>query len=661
MHVSAALVALLLSGCSAPNGPEITVPLQAHALESCPSPDPALLDLAALGDFPITMQTSESLSIDASGTKLSFPAETLALEAKASGDIASSPFIGFSERIAGRLDFLLWPEATTCELFRPTAVDAFPGKLGGEASGYSDTTGLVMFAGSNDASSAAVVGALTFDTRTGETHVVDPRVRAVLSEPRAFATVTDFAGEILVAGGENPVHDASLAASDLRGTAEVYDPTTQSFGSTLIELAEPITRQAATTLLNGETVLLGGRDEALDASNVVQVVSPGTQKSTLLEPLSVGRDSPDALRLDDGRIFIAGGTDADGKPISALEWRDTDASPLTAPWDGSTSLSARYDRAFAALPGGGVLAVGGCEDRAPLSGEDCTVWCAHGCPPNPDPNTSQSYDAYWVGADGSVTALDFPLTAPQPILIPGSDGAPWLVATAFDQNNQPIPGSFALYRFDPWQKSFTEASADLGFDSDLSPAHLVPTGLDAFVWLTTDSNGPVLHGARLGTRSAFASDGSLLGDSTRPAHLAPDHPPNGDVSYDGALHFAQLTDNEAANCVWVDDSEYADFSAQITFASDSAPALRLGSQPVTAANSSHPSSPCQLPALSKVAASTSTITLRRDGVHITVSDASASSQCDLDTTLLPTRVPFGVCQSELGAVTVTQITVTRGD
>ena len=607
------------------------------------------------------MQTSESLSVDASGTKLGFPADTLALEARASGDVASSPFIGFSERIAGRLDFLLWPEATTCELFRPSASDAFPGKLGGEAAGYSDTTGLVMLAGSNDANSAAVVGALTFDTRTGETHVVDPRVRAVLSQPRAFATVSDFAGEILVAGGENPVHDASLPASDLRGTAEVYDPSTQSFESTLIELAEPITRQAATTLLNGETVLLGGRDEALDASNVVQVISPGTRKSTLLDPLSVGRDSPDALRLDDGRIFIASGTDAEGKPIAALEWRDPDASPLAAPWDGSTSLPARYDRAFAALPGGSVLAVGGCEDRAPLSNEDCTVWCTHGCPPSPDPTTSQTYDAYWVGADGSVSALDFPLTAPQPILIPGSDGAPWLVAAALDQTNQPVPGSFALYRFDPWQKSFAEASVDLGFDTDLTSSHLVPTGLDAFVWLTADSSGPVLHGARLGTRSTFASDGALLGDSTRPAHLAPDHPPNGDVSYDGALHFSQLTNDGVANCIWVDDAQYADFSAQITFTSGSAPALRLGSQRVTASDSPHPSSPCQLPALGKVATSTSTITLRREGVHITVSDAGASSHCDLDTTLLPARVPFGVCQSELGATTVTQITVTRGD
>gem|GEM_PF-961339 len=661
MHVSAALIVWLLSGCSAPNGPEITVPLQAHALESCPSPDPALLDLAALGDFPITMQTSESLSLDASGTKLGFPASTLALEAEASGDVATSPFIAFSQRIADRLDFLLWPEATTCELFRPSASDGFPGKLGGEASGYSDTTGLVMIAGSNDSTSAAIVGALTFDTRTGETHVVDPRVRAVLSQPRAFATVTDFAGEILVAGGENPVHDPSQPASELRGTAEVYDPATQSFESDLVALAEPITRQAATTLQNGETVLLGGRDEALDASNVVQVISPGTRKSTLLGSLSVGRDSPNALRLDDGRIFVAGGTDATGNPIAALEWRDTDASALGAPWDGSSSLPARYDRAFAALPGGGVLAVGGCEARAPLSNEDCTQWCAHGCPPNPAPTTNQSYDAYWVAADGSISTLDFPLTAPQPILIPGSDGAPWLVAAAVDEANQPIPGSFALYRFDPWQNGFAAASADLDFDADLSSSHLVPTGLDAFVWLTADSSGPVLHGARLGTRSSFASDGALVGDSTRPAHLAPDHPPNGDVSYDGALHFSQLASGGAVTCVWVDDAEYADFSAQIVFSSESAPTLRLGSQWVSAADSPDPSSPCRLPALNAVAATTSTLTLRREGAHITLSDAGASNSCDLDTTLIPARIPFGVCQSELGDVTVTQITVTRGD
>src|SRR5450432_700249 len=177
VHVSAALILWLLSGCSAPDDREIAVPLLAHTLADCPLPAPARLDLSALGDFPTTMRTSDSLPIDASGTRLGFPTNTLALEATANADLAPQPFIGYSERLSDRFDFLLWPKGTACDLFRPGPSDSFPARLGGEALGFSPSTGLVMAAGSNDASSAAIVGALTFDTRTGKSYVVDPRKR----------------------------------------------------------------------------------------------------------------------------------------------------------------------------------------------------------------------------------------------------------------------------------------------------------------------------------------------------------------------------------------------------------------------------------------------------------------------------------------------------
>ena len=158
------------------------------------------------------------------------------------------------------------------------------------------------------------------------------------------------------------------------------------------------------------------------------MVSPRTRTSNILGTLSVGRRAPTALRLDDGRIFVAGGEDADGSPIGALEWRGPDTSPLPAPFDGSISLPPRFDRAYATLPGGAVLAVGGCEERAPEAGEDCTRDCQRGCPPRPAAGRADRYDAFWIAADGVVTALSLPLGAGHPHLLPGSDGSPWLVA-----------------------------------------------------------------------------------------------------------------------------------------------------------------------------------------------------------------------------------------
>src|SRR5450755_2419818 len=398
VYGSAVAIIWLLSGCSAPTTPEKVLALRVHQLDDCPIAPPARMELSALGDFPTSNRTGESLPVNVVDAKLSFPVATVALEASAHSDSVDQPFIGYTERAADSLDFVLWPQGSACELFRPASGDSFPGKLGGEALGYASSAGLVMLAGSNDATSAAIVGALTFDARVGESHVVDPKQRAVLSEPRAFASVSDFGGKVLVAGGENPIHDSSARASVLRDSAEIYDPDplVRSFEPSLLKLAAPRTHHAAAALDSGETVLIGGRAEDSDASRFVEVISPATQVSKLVENLAVGRSDPQVLRLSDGRILVAGGTDADGHPVGALEWRSADASSLGAPWDGSTTLPPRFDRAFAALPGGAVLAVGGCEDRDPVPGEDCSVWCQRGCPPTPVRSKQPSYDAFWI-------------------------------------------------------------------------------------------------------------------------------------------------------------------------------------------------------------------------------------------------------------------------
>ncbi len=111
------------------------------------------------------------------------------------------------------------------------------------------------------------------------------------------------------------------------------------------------------------------------------MVSPLTRTTKLVGTLHVGRRAPSVLRLDDGRLFVAGGEDAAGNPVGAVEWLAPDTTVLPAPFDGSVSLPPRFDRAYAALPGGSVLAVGGCEDRAPEAGEDCQRECERGCPP----------------------------------------------------------------------------------------------------------------------------------------------------------------------------------------------------------------------------------------------------------------------------------------
>jgi hypothetical protein len=255
-----------------------------------------------------------------------------------------------------------------------------------------------------------------------------------------------------------------------------------------------------------------------------------------------------------------------------------------------------------------------------------------------------------------VTQLDFPLIAPQPLLFLGSDGRPWLVAAGVDDSGNADPQHRALYRFDPWQQQFDPVALDLGFDDKVDPTRVVAIGPDAFAWLGSDDNGAFLRGVRLGTRSAYANDVGLVTvseDFTRPAHLAPDHVPGTDVSYDpavGALSFSARDATATPTCVWIADAKYGDFSGTVSFSSTSAPALRVGNTLVDT------DATCTLPAM---ASGATTLNLRRAGAQLTVSSADASSSCQLDDA--DARVSFGVCQTTADAATVTGIQLTRGD
>jgi len=621
-------------------------------------PTPARINLAALGDFPTSNRSAESLSLTAQNTKLEFPLATLALEANASADSSDQVFIGYGERQGDQLDFLLWPRARACELL---SGGPYPGALGGEALGYSSSAGLVLLAGSNDGASSAVVGAATFDTRTGEAWIVDPR--SALSEPRAFATVSELGAKLLVAGGENPIHDPSHPASVLRGSAEIYDPATRGFEPELVKLVEPTTRHAAATLDSGETVLIGGRIEASAASPLVQLISPATKVSKLLKQLSMARTSATVVHLSDGRLLVAGGENSAASPVAELEWRAADGSAQGAPFSGQVSLPARYQRAFIALEGGAALAVGGCQDRPAAPGEDCSTECERGCPPEPDSATAQRYDAFWISAEGSVSRLDFPISAGHPVLLPGTDGRPWLIANSLAGTSPVKLTERVLYRFDPWQKAFRRVSSNLAQAITAQAPRFVAAGPDAFIWFELNEQIPVTRGVRLGTRSRFSNDVSLVSlrdpeDPQLPAHLAPDHPPGSDVQYDGALGiltFAAVAAGASSTCVWIADARYADFSARIELASSTLPTLRIGPQSISDATSSDADPACVLPAASDNPKPDGTLLLERRGTQLSLSVGTLRSSCQIPTG----HLPFGLCQSQLGPTQVTQLSVIR--
>jgi hypothetical protein len=503
--------------------------------------------------------TAEVLSLAEGQRELRFPPQTRAIAASASADGTS--FIGYGEPGSkSDIELVLWPEAKGCRVFDDAVGAGFPSAGGGQALGYAPSSGLVLAAGGNDPKSSAVVGALTFDVRTGEAHAVDASARYVMGEPRAFATVSEFGAKLLVAGGEDPIHDVAEEARLARASAEVYDPEARRFELELVSLREQRTRHAALMLASGETLLVGGRGAFGSALSTLEAVSPSTRSSSVggLQPLAFGRIEPVALRLSDGRIFVASGYGSDGHPVAALEWLEPDAARSNLVVD-APLLPARYDRAFVALPGGAVLAAGGCEDRTATSAaelESCQSLCRRGCPP------AQS-DAWWIAADGSITAVESPGPTPRPFLLPGSDGSPWLLTAQRSSDGSLDPSRAQAFRFNPFRARFEAVTDDLG---ELPGTLLEPplvVAPDHFFWLSPDQ-APAFVGLRAGTRERYARDVALVSsrhglDPSWPLHLAPDRDPAGRLSYDGQLHFA----DESHITVFVTEALYEDVHVQM--------------------------------------------------------------------------------------------------
>jgi hypothetical protein len=237
----------------------------------------------------------------------------------------------------------------------------------------------------------------------------------------------------------------------------------------------------------------------------------------------------------------------------------------------TAKLPPRLDRAFVAMPRGGVLAVGGCEDRVPNDKAEavaCGLECARGCPPAlPDD------EAWWLEPDGTEQQLSGALEgilAPRPILLPGSDGSPLLVAARASDPRTP-----RLFRFNPWAQTFVEADVPTGLRLP-RPGHAQPIAIDpdAFVWIDESDQHGELFGLRLGTRNRYTQDLALVllsdpSDPTRPLHLVPDRPLRRelDEKYNGRLW---LVPHEPRVTVAVADTDYGDVTVRVKLAEPSA-------------------------------------------------------------------------------------------
>jgi hypothetical protein len=521
--------------------------ITAHSLSGCRVKGDGLVIVTALGDFggaPVA-------SIGAKGHgAIGLRQDFLGVELKIGQEWSG---IGYADPPAN-VDVALFPSDDGCSLTE-MGKGILPNHGGIAMTSFGGGTGLLVAGLEPVAQKGDSAFALAIDLTTGMTLSNGKG----LSDGRAFATATEFGDGVLVAGGIDPSDETDPMGVRAASTAFVF--SAGAFERDRIDLGNRArAHHGATTLANGETLLVGGTNERVVLSTLV-AIDPKTRNTRVfgLGTLGIARKDPTVVRLANDQVLVGGGTDENDNVVSTLEWFAADGSSCAVPAcpEANASLPARPDLALVALPAGGALAAG----AAPMA---------------------NTFDVWWITPDGSAQALDpmpRPRTDARVRLVSASDGSPWAW------------NGTTWLQFDPWQGRFLPVSQGPpngdGPDDDMPAPVAVDPGL--FMWLVRDpgdvgKSQATVRGFRHGVRGRLSREAGplLFGDTL---HLAPDRPArSGVVSFEqGALHLSKPFTLTAPRVV-VTDTLYADFDLSLERdASGALPEIEVGSKVVGSA------------------------------------------------------------------------------
>ncbi|PYK58642.1 MAG: hypothetical protein DME43_10880, partial [Verrucomicrobia bacterium] len=150
------------------------------------------------------------------------------------------------------------------------------------------TDGRVLIAGGTSASGALTSAEIFDPANPGAGFRV---LSATMGAARARHTATRLNdGRVLIAGG------------DADGTAEIFEPTAESFSSTLLAMAAPRIGQTAILFSDDSVLLAGGNTDSME------YFSATDQKFTLdLQKMTAVRTGQEAIALDDTHLLFFGG------------------------------------------------------------------------------------------------------------------------------------------------------------------------------------------------------------------------------------------------------------------------------------------------------------------------------------------------------------------
>jgi hypothetical protein len=220
--------------------------------------------------------------------------------------------------------------------------------------------GGVLLTGGFGPGTVPIVNAVErFDSKNGQWRAVRG-----MGEVRVVHTATLLHdGRVLVAGGLSCCHDPPDPTFDFYSlTAEIYDPSTDTFSATgTLKVARGI--HAAAVLPDGRVLISGGNGTAPDISPLnTEIFDPATGQFSPGGDLRTPRDSHAAVTLTDGRVLVIGGelppdlSGFVGAGVPASEIFD----PATGRWtDGPTLQPAFFGATVTMLTNGKILIFGG--------------------------------------------------------------------------------------------------------------------------------------------------------------------------------------------------------------------------------------------------------------------------------------------------------------
>ncbi len=169
--------------------------------------------------------------------------------------------------------------------------------------------------------------------------------------------------QVLITGGFN---------GNFLSSAELYNPASRIFSPAAGSMKDARDGHTATLLANGKVLITGGCNN-VESGRVVcdrylasaEIYDPTPQTFAETGSMATARRDHTATALPDGRVLIAGGTNGT-TPLASAELYDPATGVFTKTGDMGT---ARIGATASALPGGKVLIAGGASDHYSASAE----------------------------------------------------------------------------------------------------------------------------------------------------------------------------------------------------------------------------------------------------------------------------------------------------